>query len=263
MAPSAPLTVTALSWPPLAVQPGHLPELETACRRCRRAPHLLHAVRARRGNRARRWSKRERFATGCRFERPVERRIAAADDEDVAAAQILHLPHRIEDRLAFVGLDARERRRFGVNEPPPAAITTTLASITVPASVVSAEAAVVSRSSVSTRWLKWNSAPNGLICSMQLVGQLLAGDDRQAGNVVDRLLGVELGALAAGSVENVDDVRFDIEKAELEHGKQADGPGANDDGIGLDDQLARSSGYHSALKTASRGCARRGRQARR
>ena len=41
----------------------------------------------------------------------------------------------------------------------------------------------------------------------QPVGQLLAGDDRQRRNVVDRLLGIELGALAAGLVEDVDHVR--------------------------------------------------------
>ena len=54
----------------------------------------------------------------------------------------------------------------------------------------------------------------------ELVGQLLAGDDGQPGNVVDRLLGIELGALAAGPVENVDDVAFDVDEAELEHGEK-------------------------------------------
>ena len=40
----------------------------------------------------------------------------------------------------------------------------------------------------------------------QPVGQLLAGADRKAGDVVDRLFWVKLGALAAGLVENIDDM---------------------------------------------------------
>ena len=55
----------------------------------------------------------------------------------------------------------------------------------------------------------------------QGVGQAVAGDVGNAGNVVDRLLRIELGALAADLVEDVDEVRLDIEQAELEHGEQA------------------------------------------
>ena len=66
------------------------------------------------------------------------------------------------------------------------------------------------------------------------VGQLLAGDDGEAGDVVDGLLGIELGALTAGPVENVDHVGLHVDKAELEHGKQAYGPSPYDDRIGLD-----------------------------
>ena len=46
----------------------------------------------------------------------------------------------------------------------------------------------------------------GLDLVHELVGQLLTGDDGEAGDVVDRLLRVELGALTASAVENVDDV---------------------------------------------------------
>ena len=46
--------------------------------------------------------------------------------------------------------------------------------------------------------------------------------------------GIELGALAAGPIEDVDHVGLHIDKAELEHGKQAHGPCPYDDRIGLD-----------------------------
>ncbi len=66
------------------------------------------------------------------------------------------------------------------------------------------------------------------------VGQLLAGDDGEAGNVVDRLLGVELGALPARPVEDVDHMRLDVDQAKLEHGEEAHGPCPDNDGVGFD-----------------------------
>src|SRR3990170_1832361 len=64
------------------------------------------------------------------------------------------------------------------------------------------------------------------------VGQLLAGADGQTRNVVDRLLGVELGALAARPVENIDDMGFQPREPELKYREQAHRAGANDDRFG-------------------------------
>jgi len=68
----------------------------------------------------------------------------------------------------------------------------------------------------------------------QAIGQLLAGDDGQAGNVIDRLFGIELCALAADLVQNVDHVRFHVEQSELEHCEQPAWSRANDEYVGLD-----------------------------
>ena len=68
----------------------------------------------------------------------------------------------------------------------------------------------------------------------QPVGQFLAGDDGQAGNVVDRLLGIKLGALPARPVENVDQMAFEIQQSQFEHREQADGAGSDDDDVGFD-----------------------------
>ena len=84
---------------------------------------------------------------------------------------------------------------------------------------------------------------------LQIVDQPLPGDDREAGNVVDRLFRIELGALPAGPVENVDDVAFEIEQPQLEHGKQANGARANDDDVGFD----RICGHSGALKVCVDG----------
>ena len=125
--------------------------------------------------------------------------------------------------------------RLGWNEPPPAAMITIFAARTVSASV-------------STRKRLPSSAANGrdgrhhLVevegrgerrnLLLQIVDQLLAGDDGKAGNVVDRLLRIKLGALAADLRQNVDDMRLHVEQAEFEHGEQADRPGADDGDVG-------------------------------
>jgi hypothetical protein len=68
----------------------------------------------------------------------------------------------------------------------------------------------------------------------QRFGQALTGDVGDARNVVDRLFRIELGALAADLVENVDKVRFHIEQTQFENGKQPTRARANNQHIGFD-----------------------------
>ena len=70
--------------------------------------------------------------------------------------------------------------------------------------------------------------PERLDLLHQIVDQLLAGDDREAGNVVDRLFRIEFGALAAGLRQDVDQMALDVEQPQLEHREEADRPGADD-----------------------------------
>ena len=65
----------------------------------------------------------------------------------------------------------------------------------------------------------------------QAISQFLAGHDRQGRNIVDGLFGVKLGALATGSVKDVDEVSFQVEQAQLEYIEQAARPRTNDDDI--------------------------------
>jgi hypothetical protein len=68
----------------------------------------------------------------------------------------------------------------------------------------------------------------------ELIDQALRGNLRDRRNVVDRLLGIKLGALAAGLVENVDEVSLDVEQSKLEHGEQPDRACADDEHVSLD-----------------------------
>ncbi len=69
----------------------------------------------------------------------------------------------------------------------------------------------------------------------QVVDELLAAADRYPRDVVDRLVRIQLGALAANDPHRVDDVRLDAEEPELEHLEQPDRAGAHDQGVGLND----------------------------
>ena len=124
--------------------------------------------------------------------------------------------------------------RFGWNEPPPAAITTTLHSNTLPASVVTRKPGSPIFSIVSTISLRWKVGLNGLICSISASVRPCPVTNGNAGNVVDRLFRIELGALAADLVEDVDQMHLHVEQAELEHGEQPARARADDQHVGLD-----------------------------
>ncbi len=64
--------------------------------------------------------------------------------------------------------------------------------------------------------------------------EAMAGDEWNAGNVVDRLFRIELGALAADLVEDVDQMRLHVEQAQLKDGKQSARTRANNQHIGFD-----------------------------
>src|SRR5205085_1249461 len=59
-------------------------------------------------------------------------------------------------------------------------------------------------------------------------------------DVVDRLVGIKLDALAAGVRQRVDDVGLDLQQAQLEHLEEADRAGPDDDGVGFDHQSLAS-----------------------
>ncbi len=68
----------------------------------------------------------------------------------------------------------------------------------------------------------------------QIVGQPLPRNLGESRNVVDRLFGIELGALSARPIENVDDVAFEVDQTQFEHGEQTHGARANNHDIGDD-----------------------------
>ena len=68
----------------------------------------------------------------------------------------------------------------------------------------------------------------------QRLGQALTGDEGNAGNIVDRLFRIKLGALATDLVEDVDEMGLHVQQAEFENGKQPARARANDQHVGFD-----------------------------
>jgi hypothetical protein len=86
----------------------------------------------------------------------------------------------------------------------------------------------------------------------QVVGQFLAGAHGHGRDVVDRLVGVQLDALAARVGQRVDDVGLDLQQAQLEHLEQAHRAGADDDGVGLDGAIMTRAGRPLAFSVSQR-----------
>ena len=167
-------------------------------------------------------------------ERPVERGIAAADDEDALVAERLHLPHRIEYRGALVGLDAGDRRTLGLERAAARRDHDDLDLEHLAAVGGHAEHGIADLLDRLDHLLQMKGRAERLDLRHQRVAEALAGDVGNARNVVDRLLRIELGALAADLVEDVDDMRLHVEQAELEHREQPARSRADDQHVGLD-----------------------------
>ncbi len=69
---------------------------------------------------------------------------------------------------------------------------------------------------------------------LQPIDQGESVDLRIAGNVVDRLLRIECGALTARNIERIDAMALHLQHAALEDGENADRTGTDDDDVGTD-----------------------------
>ena len=107
--PSLPLTFAAVSWPSAPSRPVTWPSTKSILPSLDQRHHLVDAV-GRGAELVAPVQQREVRGERREIERPVERAVAAADDQDLLAAERLHLAHGVVHRLAFIGLDAGHRR---------------------------------------------------------------------------------------------------------------------------------------------------------
>ena len=166
-------------------------------------------------------------------QRPVDGGVAAARDHHALAAETFAMRDVIEDALAFIGLDAGQRRPVGTegadaggDDHRPRLHHRALGGGDLP----EAAAQRLQRLDLLAQMIDGAKRRGLRLQADHQLGRLDAGKAR---DVVDRLLGIERRALAAGIVEHVDDVAVQPHHAAFEHGEQADGPRAYDDDVGL------------------------------
>ena len=196
-------------------------------------PHLRHRIR--RGTEIiPTMHQRHRFGDIDEVHGPVQRGVAAAGDHKPLAGERVALAHRILHRAAGLEIIEVGQRRALRYERPAAGRDhhdgrvqlDTVACRQQPAAVIQ----LLQR--LGHLPVMENGIERGDLFH-QPVGQLLTGTDRQRRNVVDRLLRIELGALAARLVEDVDKMASQIEKAQLEDGEQAAGACPDNNDVGF------------------------------
>ena len=89
---------------------------------------------------------------------------------------------------------------------------------------------------------------------LEIRDQIARIDARKTRNIVDRLFRIKRGALPADFIQRVDHMGLDAQHAELENGEQADGAGADNNGIGL--ETGGGGGAFSHDETGVVPCAR-------
>ena len=103
--------------PALAFERRHLPEHEIHLAGIDQRPHGVDRMR-RGAERVAAMNERDAGGDRVKVEDPVQRRIPAADDDDAAVAEMLHLANGIKDARVLVGVETGERRLLGLERSP-------------------------------------------------------------------------------------------------------------------------------------------------
>ena len=177
---------------------------------------------------------RHALGDGLQIENPVERAVAAADDQQIFVAELLHLAHGIEHRLAFIGLDARHRRTLGLERAAACRDHDNLAFEHLTGIGRHAKQRIADLLDALDHFVEMKSGVERLDLLHQGVREALPRHHRNSGNVVDRLLRIKLRALAAELVENIDEVNLHIEQAQLKYREQPARAGADNQDVRFD-----------------------------
>jgi hypothetical protein len=192
------------------------------------------------------------FRLAVQVDHPVERGIAAAEDHQPLAVEVGCIAHPVVDLpvLERVGaLDAEPARLEGAeaggdhDRPCQEARAGRGAEV---------EAAVLAPLQLDDFLAEMKLRAERLDLLEQPVDEFLGAAHRHGRDVVDGLVRIQLGALAARVPQGVHDVGLDAQQPQLERLEQAGRPRPDDDGIGLD--RARTGCYavcHDPLQAKS------------
>src|SRR6185312_8073961 len=124
-------------------------------------------------------------------DRPIDRAVAAAGDDDALAAKRLAPRHHVEDALALVILDACERRAVGAKGADTGGDDDAPRLDDGTARGRKAETAALQRLETFDALIQMIMRGEGRRLPLELCDKRGRVDHRMAGNVVDRLLGIE------------------------------------------------------------------------
>ncbi len=169
------------------------------------------------------------------LQRPVERGVATAQNHEILAAECFRVPHAIVNGRAFVLLRLRhaqlarlKRADTGRNDHRARVEARAAARLDV-------ETAVLTLHDRGHFLAEVHAGAERLDLLLQPLDELACRADRHRRNVVNRLVGIQLRALAAGVRERIDDVSIDAEQPKLEHLEQPAGTGTDDHDLGFED----------------------------
>src|SRR5262245_22349910 len=167
---------------------------------------------------------RQMLGNGLEIESPIERRVAAARNYDMLSAEIFHLAHGIDNRRAFISFYARDGRFLWLKRPASRRDDNAFAFKVLASARAEAEQwRLLCSNHLQTfnHLIKVESGMERLDLLQQSIDEALARNFHKSWYVVNRLFGIKLGALPAGPWQNIDKMRFNVEKTQLEHGEKA------------------------------------------
>jgi hypothetical protein len=166
-------------------------------------------------------------------DRPIDRRIAAAGDDDALAAERLAPCDEIEDALALVVLDPVERRAIGPKGADPRGNDHGLSEENNAATGLDPETTILNPGESHDLLAEMINRRERRGLLFESRDQRRGIDRGMAGDIVDRFFRIERAALPAGHVERVDHMAFETEHAAFEYGKEPDWASADDRDIRL------------------------------
>src|SRR6185312_1648863 len=167
-------------------------------------------------------------------ERPVERGVSAAEDHEPFAVQRARVAHAVVNRCALERLAALEPDAPRLERTDAARNHHGSSGQRRAGARAQEKAAVFLSRELGHLLTEVQRRVERLDLLQQPVDQLLAAADRQRRNVVDGLVRIELGALAAGMRQRIDDAAADAEEPQLEDLEQAAGTRSDDDDLRRD-----------------------------
>src|SRR5687767_1131135 len=238
-------------------EPAPVPDAQ----RSRRALHVLHPPGrnqlAHPGHRRRRGAElgaamdvNETRGLAAEVEYPVEGGVAAAEDDEPLAVKSRGIAHTVVQLPAFEQICTHDGEFLRLERAEAGRDYHGTGEKRGVERGAHEEPAVVAPGKLCHFLSEMESRLEGLDLLQQPIDELLRAAYRQRRDVVDRLVGIELGALTARMLERVDDVRLDAEQPELEHLEQPARACTDDDGVRLDRRRRRGnlvSGAHRAV----------------